>query len=226
MRRMTSRARQVLPVRDQSTNNGSDPLGLEPTSERLLDAAARLFRTQGYAATTTRELSRVLGIEKGSLYYHIRSKEDLLYRVCVDSLTHIRDATAKASGAEADPGAKLRAAIRAHVVSMLADRDKHATMLIELRGLSPGRRAQVIKLRDEYELSLREIIKGCQRGLILRQDMEPKVLALALLNLLNWTIFWYAPGGKYSPEYLGETLIDLFLQGAGVGTPKRSRSTK
>jgi AcrR family transcriptional regulator len=51
-------------------------------AERVLDAAARLFSFKGYHATTTRELATLLEIQQASLYHHMASKEDLLYRIC------------------------------------------------------------------------------------------------------------------------------------------------
>jgi hypothetical protein len=44
--------------------------------------------------------------------------------------------------------------------------------------------------------------------------MSAKELGLALLNLLNWTIFWYQPGGALTPGRLAEVLSAVFLQGA------------
>jgi AcrR family transcriptional regulator len=54
----------------------------DTTVQRLLDAAVALFSRQGYAATSTREVAALLGMQKASLYYHIESKEDLLYFIC------------------------------------------------------------------------------------------------------------------------------------------------
>jgi TetR/AcrR family transcriptional regulator, cholesterol catabolism regulator len=61
----------------------------ERTAERVLSEAARLFREQGYAAATTRELARRLGINKASLYYHVAKKEDLLYQICMVAMARI-----------------------------------------------------------------------------------------------------------------------------------------
>src|ERR1700752_4646273 len=52
------------------------------TPERVLDTAAALFWEKGYAATTTREIAAAVGIQQASLYYHVASKEGLLYQLC------------------------------------------------------------------------------------------------------------------------------------------------
>ncbi len=183
------------------------------TGDRLLPTAAALFRSKGYASSTTRELADLLGIKKASLYYHIRSKEDLLQAICAQSLGEIQEAVSRVAYA-ALPEDRLRAMIERHVVSALHNADMHAVMLTELRNLSAPGRAEIIELRDNYERLLREVVAADQRAARLRQDLDAKYLTLALLNLLNWTIFWYRADAELTAEELGAMFADLFLSGA------------
>ena len=45
--------------------------------QRLLDAAAELFNSRGYAATTVREIVKAAGVTKPVLYYYFRNKEGI-----------------------------------------------------------------------------------------------------------------------------------------------------
>lgn len=181
--------------------------------KRLREEAARLFWTKGYAATTTREIAESLGVQRASLYYHIESKEELLYDLCVESLGNIHGAVAQAIAGEVDPLERVRAMIRAHVVAMLKDREKHATMLTELKALSPSRQVEIVRLRDEYESLVEGILSDAQDSGVLWNEASAKELELALLNLLNWTIFWYRPNGDLSSEKLAELFEKIFLGG-------------
>jgi TetR/AcrR family transcriptional regulator, cholesterol catabolism regulator len=186
--------------------------------------AAHLFRKKGYATTTTREIAESLNLQKGSLYHHIRKKEDLLQRICFAALTRLQEQVALAL-AEAEPDRRLRAMISTHVAVALEDRDLHAVMLIELRSLADGSRAEVVARRDEYERMVYETLVEEQRAGRVRAEIEPKLLTLALLDLLNWVIFWYQPGGRLSPSELGGVLTDIYLNGArsapsGVPVPR------
>jgi AcrR family transcriptional regulator len=185
----------------------------QSTSERLLATAAHLFRTKGYAATTTREIASKLGLQKGSLYYHIEGKEDLLYRLCVDSLSRLHGAAQKAVDQEEGAPAKINALMLSHVTGMLADRDMHATMLIELRSLTGARRADVIRLRDQYEELIMGVISEGQREGTIRSDVDFKYLCLAMLNIMNWTIFWFDPIRELTAGSLAEILATVYLQG-------------
>ncbi len=46
--------------------------------EEILDAAAELFTTQGYANTSTRSIAEAVGIRQSSLYHHFSHKDDIL----------------------------------------------------------------------------------------------------------------------------------------------------
>lgn len=180
----------------------------------LLGAAAALFRKVGYEAATTRQLAHQLGVRSASLYYHVGKKEDILYAICVTSLEHVRRVVEAATAAEPDPLERVKVLIRTHLASSLAEFDKHTTMLAELKSLSSRRRLEVIEYRDAYEAVVRRVISQAQKSGLLRTDIQAKYLTFGLLNLLNWTIFWFRPGGSLSAERLGEILGDLFLDGA------------
>lgn len=52
--------------------------GSDRTRARILDVALELMATQGFSATSTREMSERLGFTKAALYYHFHTKDDLL----------------------------------------------------------------------------------------------------------------------------------------------------
>ncbi|MDR7433888.1 MAG: TetR/AcrR family transcriptional regulator [Armatimonadota bacterium] len=185
----------------------------EDRNKHLLRIAARLFRTKGYAATSVRDIARALRLESSSLYHYIDSKEELLYRICVQSLDELMEKVEPIVFSPLPPLEKLQRFIETHVDAILEDRDRHAVMLFELRSLSPRRRKAIVQLRDRYEqLVLRMVEEGQQAGL-LRQDLSARYLKLALLNLLNWSIFWYRPHGPLDSSAVGGLLGEVFLHG-------------
>ena len=187
------------------------------TSQRLLDTAAALFAKQGYGATSIREIAAVLGIQKASLYYHIGSKEELLYAVCKSSLEQIRSDVDAALAEKRDPLERIRTLICAHVESMLRDQERHSVAVAEMHLLSPDRLAQVRSLRDAYENLVRSVLQEAQSAGVLRRDIHMKYLCLCLLGLMNRLEVWYRRNGPLSPHEFGQLLTVIFLTGAVVG---------
>src|SRR3954471_18714428 len=82
--------------------------------QEILEAAARVFHEKGYESTSIQDIADAVGILKGSLYYYIDSKEDLLYEILegihAEALESVRKATA-----EGDPLQRIRAFVAAHI---------------------------------------------------------------------------------------------------------------
>lgn len=199
-----------------TTAQGSSQPGAPERAGHATGIGARLFAEKGYSATTTREISRALGVTNGTFYHHFDTKEELLIRICDESLDHMIAAAETAVVAHRLAGvrAQLEALIRAHLVTMLADHPLHMTGLIELRALSAAPRAEVEKKRDAYKTILQTQIAECQEAGIVRTDISSELLTLLLLNTLNWTVFWFDPNGAMSSAELGDVTATLFLDGA------------
>jgi AcrR family transcriptional regulator len=201
-----SRARKILkPAGNRAAVNR--------TEDRLLDAAVALFSSKGYAATSTREVAALLGIQKASLYYHIESKEDLLYLICKSSLEQIHSEVEGATENVPDPLERIQALISTHIESMLRDQDKHSTTLSEMHALSQDRLARVLALRHGYEDLVRSVMQGAQTAGALRDDIDAKYLCLSVLGLMNRALVWYRRSGRLSPSQLGQLLAAIFLTG-------------
>lgn len=179
----------------------------------LLQVAARLFRTKGYAATSTRELAAEFGVRTASLYHYVRGKDDLLFAICLDSVDRIQREVSKSVGGETDQLAKLQAFVRAHLRTVLEDRDKQATMLLEIRSLPIVRRTEILARRKAYVRLLREILTALQSEGRIRGDITAKRLSLAIFNTMNWTILWYQLRGEDSVEDILDYLVSFILAG-------------
>src|ERR1700749_2234098 len=77
----------------------------EDTRARVLEVALELFAEQGFAATSTRELSERLGFTKAALYYYFRTKDDLLTALVKPVLD---DLTALVARSELQPAPAAR----------------------------------------------------------------------------------------------------------------------
>ena len=84
-----------------------------PTAQRreeILDAAHTLFTTKGFQPTTMEDILRIVGIAKGTLYYHFPSKEQIL-KALVLRIVHQVEQQAREIAASSAPAADKLAAI-------------------------------------------------------------------------------------------------------------------
>ena len=84
-----------------------------PTAQRreeILDAAHTLFTTKGFQPTTMEDILRIVGIAKGTLYYHFPSKEQIL-KALVLRIVHQVEQQAREIATSSAPAADKLAAI-------------------------------------------------------------------------------------------------------------------
>lgn len=187
--------------------------------EQIHDVASRLFSERGYHATSMRDLARELGMQGGSLYAHISSKEELLMEIVQRAAQQFDSAllTLRADTLPADR--KLREAMRRHI-RVVADNMASATVFFhEWQHLSPEGYARVTRWRDTIDAFYRDLVRqGIAEGLF-RADLDVKMTANLILSAVNWTYTWYRPGGTLTPRDVAEQYADMLLSGLRAPTP-------
>lgn len=186
-----------------------------PREREILDAAATVFHEKGYAAATIQDIADAVGILKGSLYYYIDSKEDLLFEVLRDAHHLSRMRLADAQAVEGDALVKLRAFMEMHVKSNIDNRVIIGVYFHDFRSLTPERRAVFMGEHDVHEDYVLELVRlGKEQGLI-DPDVPVRMTVLALMGMMNWVYQWYRPDrdGGVTPKELAAAFADLALKG-------------
>ena len=183
----------------------------------LTRQAARLFAQKGYHGTSIGEIAEALGVQKGSLYAHIQSKQDLLYETMVEG------ARAFHGGLDAIPEElpateKIRLALRSHL-RVVADQLDVATVFVrEWRHLSGERRERFTAERRRYEERVRDLFREGRDLGELRSDLDDATAALLALSASNWAYTWLKPGRD--TDLLADRFYEQLLDGMrGYATP-------
>ena len=171
--------------------------------QALIRAAAKLFRTQGFAATSTRDIAAAVGMHSGSPFYHFKSKHALLCEVMEQGMHSAIQRQAltmhglhalSAAGDAPPPETALRALIRTHFDILLGpDSDFIPVMLYEWRSLTTKQRAAIAQLQHDYEAAWLPLLQALKQAGRLHADVH--LARLLLLGALNWAV--HSLRGKY-----------------------------
>jgi AcrR family transcriptional regulator len=196
--------------------------------QKLLRVAARLFRRQGFAATTTRDIAAAAGMRSGSPFYHFESKAALLFAVMEQGMRTALQRQARAlesmlaRPADVTPDALLRTLVRAHFDILLGPgSDFIPVMLYEWRSLTPLQRNAIATLQRDYEGAWAGALMALQEAGRLQADA--RVARLMFLGALNWSVQWYKPKKGASLDELTEIAMQLFVPAPAATTDRRPR---
>lgn len=205
---------------------------LEPAARRkarvdrkrlaILEAAAAVFRSNGVAGASTKDIADVLGMTPAHLYYYFRDKQDIIYYCQRTALDRLIAAARKISRMHIAPDEKLRRLIAEQIRCMLVDL-RGSTAHIEFDGLAGRRLAEIMNRRGRYEALVRGLIRrGVASGIFAHGD--ERLRARAILGALNWTARWYSPDGPSSPEEIGREYAEYLVRGLLNHAPRRRKS--
>jgi AcrR family transcriptional regulator len=190
--------------------------------DAILRAAARLFRERGFADTGMRDIAAAADLSAANLYHYFNGKTDLLFYCQDRALDRMLAAVAAARRQTVSAAERLRLVFVAHLQTLL-DEIEGATAHLQIDSLPPAMRDAIVKKRDRYEQSLRRIIaEGIRNGELV--DMDPAVVARAMLGAMNWTVTWFRPEGPNPAAAVGETVSRFLVRGVAVRTPAAKRT--
>ena len=201
-------------------NGGPRGTKADKTRTRVLDAAAKVFSRKGYTGTRLSDIAAEAQMHPGSLYYHFRTREELVDEVLrvgqgrVDRFVRNRLA---ALPPDATNLTRLRELITAHAEMVLEFGD-YTSAMIRIIGQVPEDVHQR-RLHDQrqYGQYWRSLFKDAQTDGELRADVDLSAMMMLILGALNSAPDWYRPGEGLHPTALGSELGTLFLTGLAAG---------
>jgi len=188
---------------------------VEASRKRLLDAAARVFRERGYSGTTMRAVAQLAGIEAASIYYHYRSKDELIGAVLDFGIAALLSSVKSAIDrlpADASPRLRIETAIEAHLAAVVANGDYMLAMR-RVFGQVPRPAWQGhVRLRERYGAMWHRLLTAAREAAVLRPEVDLTLARLFLLGGMNWTVEWYKPR-KHPLRGIARAFASFILDG-------------
>jgi AcrR family transcriptional regulator len=183
---------------------------------QIEDVASALFSSRGYAATSMRDIAKVLDLQGGSLYAHIPSKEAVLAAIVEEAAEEFHAAVRPVAEGPGPAARRLREMIAAHVRVVTGGRERAKVFLFEWTFLGEERRAAVTRSRSAYQAYFERVVaEGVAAGEL--EAPDPRLAAVFILSAMNAVAHWYRPDGALGPDALAGHYADLFLHGLQRG---------
>jgi AcrR family transcriptional regulator len=183
------------------------------TTEKILENARALFESQGFSATSMRQIAEQTGIGKATIYHHFTDKQSLFLALLERAGNGLRFNPADLA-AETDPHARIQKATLA-CISFLAG-------MMELMNIA---RREVPEARAKLQSENSQVFRGLSIALsdsiqvgidqkVFRR-VHPQQTAQVLFAMIQGTYAIASLSGTriQSPEKTAAAILEIFFQG-------------
>jgi AcrR family transcriptional regulator len=185
----------------------------------VTQAAIEIFWQKGYRAASIQDVAEKVGVLKGSLYYYIESKEDLLWRIIEDVHEEWSEILTQAGALDVGPIERIHAFIRMHVAWYLTKVKEVSVFFREWHHLSGERLKTVKGRRRRYEQVIRDLITEAQGTGDVSPALDVRIAARYILAAVNAVPDWYRPSSGEPAALVADAYADMTV-GLLMGTPR------
>ena len=187
--------------------------------QAILSEAARLFNGKGSRATTLQDVARGLGLTKTSLYYYVKTKEELIFLCYEATLQRTHDLMDHLDANVASPLARAAAFFRAPFDNWLKARDGsdvHVAALLEIASLKPEHRERIEAEYVRMFTRLRGYLRAAKECGEIR-FRESTATTRALIGAIDWVFYWLHQLPPARTETAASACWDILLHGLHPG---------
>jgi AcrR family transcriptional regulator len=191
--------------------------------EKIVAAAAKIFKDKGYAETTLNDVAAEAGTFAGSLYYYFPSKEHLVEELLNVGTSRIADLVISEVRKLPKSVSKLdriKVALNTHM-KLALERDYFELAYWKIIDQVPEeiRKRHTAKPRAYGRFWKRLIEDGQSVGEV-RPDLDARIVGLFILGSTIYALNWFHEEGAYSVEQLADILFSMTVSGIGLERAK------
>ena len=211
----SSRKSVAKPPRPRDSHRGKGPKSKSKSGTRLeevLRSAANIFFAKGFHATSIEDVARDVGMLKGSLYYYIKSKDDLLFKLLLAGIEDGDAFIAQQIDPDGDPLDQLERAIRAQIDYIIQNKVPFGLFLHEFDSLPGKRQHKLTAVMSRYNNRFVDLVQKAQiQGKLM--NGEPWIIVNGMLGMCNWLYRWYDTDHSSDTEQIKQVFLEMIFSG-------------
>jgi len=180
---------------------------------KIILEAAQIFRDHGYDGTSMNLIADRLHITKPGLYYHFKSKQDLLFAILDHAMDKLEKDVLAATVSANTNEERLRNIIYGHARIITMENEGALTVLVidEAGALRPDDLRMITQRKRSYFEIIRATMQQLENEGKLRDGIDPTVAAFSLLGMVIWIAKWHRSGGRIDNDQVADQVTELAL---------------
>ncbi len=180
----------------------------------ILRRATEVFQRQGVQQTSIEDIAKEVGIKREAVYYYFKGRREILAEIILPQSHALLVGLRNIVTSNQPFQDKLHNAIQSHLQSF---NPSYLEMTVALRedhffGMDEKFR-ELRRVWKQYSASWTQLIADGQASGEFRDDLDPKLIAYAILGMCNWLSRWFDPDKGTRIEDIIETYFRFAFEG-------------
>ena len=181
--------------------------------EAILEAAARVFASEGFDRASMAALAQDAGISKANIYHYYDSKDALLFDLLDSHLKELRDRLAEANLDGLAPAEKLLALCVEVLLAYQGADNAHRVQSAGMDHLPPDQRQILVGYQRDMVKKLSSVIAENAPDVFERDPAKLRSVTMSVFGMLNWHYMWNASADEHARRAYGAEVAKLALGG-------------
>jgi AcrR family transcriptional regulator len=184
---------------------------------QIREVAAQMFHEHGYAATSLEDIAKAVGMNRATLYYYVRDKDELLIDILGDPLLDMTQRLVEICELDLPASERLSLAIQRHMITLA---EQYPGLFIffseNLHILTVGTERDIVQNSRLYADVFTQLIRDGQDSGEFAPDVDARISMLGIIGMCNWTHRWFQQGGALTLPQIGEQFSRMAVVGLAV----------
>jgi len=183
---------------------------MNQTKRRIIEKTMELFATKGYEATSIEEITAIVGVAKGTFYYHFKTKEELFNFLIQESIKLFSNSIVAKTSRAQTLSEKVKAIVSVQIRIVM----KYENFVRMIAGEMWGNEPRNIFCREElfkYVRTIEEILLQASSENN-RKLKNPEILASEIFGLLCSNLMYKLRNNNLENELLAEEMESSILK--------------
>ncbi len=187
---------------------------MNKTKRKIFETSMKLFAEKGYDATSVEEITSIVGVAKGTLYYHFSSKEEIFYFLVEEGMKLLQNSIAIKTAHFTSAIDKLKAVILIQCKIMYKYQDFVTIVISQMWGNEPRNQ----RCREYVEQHIDVICSIVEEGIKNKEiiDVDAESIAAEIFSTIYVSLYKSIKTGSMDIIEMSKNLQNITLSGLKI----------
>jgi AcrR family transcriptional regulator len=211
--RLARKPQSASRTRRSETRRLTKRADAEKRWQQILEVSTKLFQEKGFIGTSMQDVSDAVGLLKGSLYYYIQTKEDLLFEILKGLHIDGEEIIAAVEFGTSDPLKQLRIYLKKAAIFASNNAERLAIFHRDFDKIPEEKRSEIIMEREMYTRTVLKLIEEAKARGLTPPALDVGVAARLISAAISSTHAWLRPHGRLSLDVAAEEISRILVEG-------------